>query len=257
MDFVKLNVQGSVANIEISKEKSLNALNRQVLTELSKAIDEIKTSSTVRVVTLTGAGEKAFVAGADISEMKDLSKTEAEEFALLGQKVFSSFESLDQVVIAMVNGFALGGGFELALSCDVLFATKNAKFGLPEVGLGLIPGFGGTQRLSRSLGLHMAKTLTLSAEMVDADKMKALGLVFEVFQTKEEMVAAALKFASKVSSKGTQAVASAKAVIEKGFDLDMKAALKAEADSFSKLFQEAEANEGISAFLEKRKPSFT
>lgn len=255
MALVNLNIDGGYAWIEISREKALNALNNEVLKELKEHIREVSESE-ARVLFLIGSGDKAFVAGADISEMKNMSAAEAQEFSRLGQDVFSSLEQLDQVVIGLVNGFALGGGFELVLACDVVLASSKSKFGLPEVGLGLIPGFGGTQRLSRSLGMHYAKTLTLSGEMVSADELREKGMIFSCHENKEDLIEAGKKFAAKVVSKGPHAVGVAKAAIQEGHTMELPRALEFERSQFGKLFGTDEVNEGVSAFLEKRPPKF-
>ena len=244
-----------MATLTINKEKSLNALNRQVLEEIDHAIDTAANEK-VRLLFVEGAGEKAFVAGADISEMLNLKSVEAKKFSELGHKVFKKLESSPFVSVAKVNGFALGGGFELALACDVIFATTSSKFGLPEVGLGLIPGFGGTQRLSRSIGLHAAKALTLSGDMVDAEFLSNKGLIYKVCKDQEELNTESLAFAKRVSSKGPVSVFTAKAAIQKGFDLKQPDALTLEQQEFALLFGTKEASEGMAAFVEKRKPEY-
>jgi enoyl-CoA hydratase len=255
MEYINLNIEGKNATLTINKEKSLNALNRKVLEELNHAIDTARNEE-VRVLFIEGAGDKAFVAGADISEMINLKSADAKQFAELGHKVFSKLETSKFVTIARVDGFALGGGFELALACDVVFATEKSKFGLPEVGLGLIPGFGGTQRLSRSVGLHTAKALTLSGDMVSADFLSAKGVVYKVCKDLEEMNAETLSYAKRISTKGPAAVATAKMTIQKGYSLKAPDALILEQQEFALLFGTKEASEGMKAFTEKRKPEF-
>jgi len=255
MDYINLNIEGKHATLTINKEKSLNALNRQVLEEIDHAIDTA-TNENVNVLFIEGAGDKAFVAGADISEMVNLKSAEAKKFAELGHAVFSKLEHSKFVTVARVDGFALGGGFELALACDVVYATEKSKFGLPEVGLGLIPGFGGTQRLSRSIGLHLAKALTLSGDMVDAQFLSDKGVVYRICKDKDEMLSESLSYAKRVSTKGPDAVATAKMTIQKGYGLKMSEALIVEQQEFALLFGTKESAEGMAAFIEKRKAEF-
>lgn len=256
MDFVRLEtVSDGVEKIFIDKEGSLNALNSKVLNELKEVLnsEEIKKA---RVVLIDSAGDKAFVAGADIAEMNNFSSVEASDFSKLGHHVFSQLESLKAVTVSLVNGYTLGGGFELALATDIILATKASLFGLPEVSLGLIPGFGGTQRLSRSLGTHFAKALTLTGEMIGAEELFEKGLVFKVFDTKDELVQFTAKLSGKILLKGPYAVHVAKQTIQKGRNLGVNEALELEQQEFSLLFGTKENQEGVSAFLEKRKPNF-
>ena len=256
MEFIKTqNLENKTVKIIIDKEKSLNALNKQVLEELNETIKS-EAVKKARVVIITGAGGKAFVAGADIAQMKEFSSISATKFSNLGHSVFSGLEALKAVTISHIDGFALGGGFELALSTDIILATENSKFGLPEVSLGLIPGFGGTQRLSRSVGTHFAKALTLTGEMVTADELYIKGLVYKTFENLESLEEFSLKLISKIASKGPHAVHVAKQTIQKGQNMGLSEALELEKQEFSLLFGTKESNEGISAFLEKRKPNF-
>ena len=255
MEFINLNIEGKFATVTINKEKTLNALNKKVLEDLDHAIDTAKAEN-VRVLFIEGAGGKAFVAGADISEMVNLKSAEAKKFAELGHSVFKRLEDSDFITVARVDGFALGGGFELALSCDVIFATEKSKFGLPEVGLGLIPGFGGTQRLSRSIGLHTAKALTVSGDMVDAEFLFSKGVVFKVCADREELISESLAFAKRVSSKGPKAVSTAKATVQNGHSLKFEESLVLEQQEFALLFGTSETLEGMTAFMEKRKADF-
>jgi enoyl-CoA hydratase len=254
-EFIKVKIENQISWITIEKEKSLNALNTKVLEELSGAI-ELSEKERVRSIVITGSGGKAFVAGADISEMKDFNSVEATKFAAEGHRVFRSLEKTKAVTIAMIDGFTLGGGFELALSCDVLFATEKSKFGLPEVSLGLIPGFGGTQRLSRSVGLHLAKALTLSGDMVDAKFLEVRGVVYKTFADRETLMTEVSSYAKRISQKGPKAVSIAKHVVQKGYSLQFEDALKLEQQDFALLFGTPEAQEGMTAFLEKRRPDF-
>ncbi len=256
MNFVKVEtIEDHVQKITIDKEKSLNALNTEVLDEL-KVLLESEDVKNARLVFIDSAGDKAFVAGADIAEMKAFTSAQAASFSKLGHYVFSLFEHLSAVTISLVDGYTLGGGFELALSTDIILATEKSMFGLPEVSLGLIPGFGGTQRLSRSLGLHLAKYLTLTGEMLSANDLCEKGLVAKVFKTKEDLIKYSDKLKDKVLLKGPYAVKVAKQTIHKGFSLEFKDSLELEKQEFSLLFGTKENQEGVSAFLEKRKPNF-
>ncbi len=254
-NLVNFEIKNSTAWITINKEESLNTLNSEVLSGLKDSIKEADKKHT-RTIVITGAGGKAFVAGADIKEMKEFTSIQATKFSEKGHAVFQSLEKSKAVTIAMVDGFALGGGFELALSCDVIFATNNSKFGLPEVGLGLIPGFGGTQRLSRSLGLHIAKALILSGDIVDARFLESQGIVFKISENKEELLLQVKAYIKRILQKSPQAVSTAKMTIQKGYSLEFMDALKLEQQDFALLFGTKQTQEGMIAFLEKRKPNF-
>jgi enoyl-CoA hydratase len=255
MDFVKLEMDGAVAVITIDRPKALNALNRQVLTELSDSIGQVAANRALRTLIVTGAGEKAFVAGADIAEMANFSNTEAQAFCELGHRVLDSLEALPIPVIAAVNGFALGGGCELALACDFIYASEKAKFGLPEVTLAVIPGFGGTQRLTRIVGRARAKEMIFSGDMIDAAKAKELGLALEVVPP-AELMERCKKLAATIAKRGPLAVAQAKRVIDAGADLQLKDGNALERDGFMKLFATADQKEGMAAFLAKRPAEF-
>lgn len=255
LEFIIYEKKEKAAFITINKEKSLNALNEKVLEELNFCFDQA-VKDNPRLLFISGAGEKAFVAGADISEMKEFNSVEATEFADLGNATFKKIESLKFPVVALVDGFTLGGGFELALSCDFILATKKSKFGLPEVSLGLIPGFGGTQRLSRSLGKHLAKALTLTGDMVSADFLYERNLIYKIFENRDELFAEAEKMTKTISLKGPKAVATAKYAIQAGYDLELKDGIDIEKQEFALLFGTKETKEGLSAFLEKRKPEY-
>lgn len=249
-----IDVADGIATVTINREKVLNALNSETLKELSTAFGELDGNADVKVIILTGAG-KAFVAGADISEMKSLNAIGGREFGLLGQSVFTFIENLSKPVIAAVNGFALGGGTELALSCDFIYASEKAKFGQPEVGLGVTPGFGGTQRLPRRVGNAMAKELIYSGRIIGGAAAKEIGLANAVFPP-EELMEAAMKTAQGIASKGQVSVKLCKAAINRGMDVDINSALTIEADAFGLCFATYDQNEGMAAFLEKRKPEF-
>lgn len=255
MDFVKLELEGQIAVITIDRPKALNALNRQVLTEFSDAIGQVAANKTTRALIVTGGGEKAFVAGADIAEMAGLSAAESQAFAELGHRVLDSLEHLPIPVIAAVNGFALGGGTELALACDFIYASEKAKFGQPEVVLGVIPGFGGTQRLTRIVGRARAKEIIFTGDMIDAAKAKEIGLALEVLPA-AELMAHCRKVAGNIIKRGPLAVAMAKRVIDAGADLQLKDGNSIERDGFAKLFGTADQKEGMAAFIAKRPPEF-
>ncbi len=255
MEFVKLELDGAVAVITIDRPKALNALNKQVLSELSDAVGQVAANQHTRALIITGGGEKAFVAGADIAEMAAFSSAEAMSFGELGHRVFTALEHLPIPVIAAVNGFALGGGAELALACDFIYASEKAKFGLPEVTLAVIPGFGGTQRLTRLVGRARAKELILTGEMIDANKAKEIGLALEVVAPSELMVHCR-KVASSIAKRGPLAVTQAKRVIDQGADVELSAGNALERDGFAKLFGTADQREGMAAFLAKRAPEF-
>lgn len=250
-----LEYSGEIAIIKFDRPKALNALNDATLLSLSKAIDEIGSSSEIRVVLLTGAGEKAFVAGADIAYMKDLTPLQARTFARFGQDVFRKLEMLAQPVIAVVNGYALGGGCELALACDIRLASEKAKFGQPEVSLGLTAGFGGTQRLERVVGAGVACELLFTGETIDAYEAQRIGLVNHVYPP-DMLMEAALTMAHKIAKQAPQAVKMTKNAIQRGRSMDLDSALAYEADIFGLIASTADQKEGCQAFLDKRQPSF-
>lgn len=254
---VQLEIQNQIAVLTIQRPEALNALNAQVLKDLEAHITALKEQfpKTVRGLIITGSGEKAFVAGADIKEISAIGAEEAVHFAERGQKVFRQIELLPFPVIAAVNGFALGGGLELALSCDFIYAADTAKLGLPETNLGLIPGFGGTVRLSRVVGINRARELIFSAQPITATDAEKIGLVNRVIP-KAELLTQAKATLEQIFTKGPMAVKAAKASILEGHDLAVDPAMSMEAKKFGQLFQGTEAREGTTAFLEKRKPQF-
>lgn len=252
---IGFEIDSKIATITINRPKALNALNKQTLLELHDFINTINKSDDVLVVILTGSGEKAFVAGADISFMQSLSVAEAKFFAGLGHQAFHAVESLSQPVIAAVNGFALGGGCELALACDMRFASENAMFGQPEVNLGVIPGFGGTQRLPRLIGKGLANELLFSGKMIDAQEACRIGLVNRVIKP-EELLAECRKLAEMIVSRGPYAVKMCKEAVNNGVEMDLDRGCSYEADLFALCFAGGEQKEGMAAFLEKRKPEF-
>jgi enoyl-CoA hydratase len=252
--FVEVTHEGHVGTLTINRPDKLNALSREVLLDLGAAIDRLSGNGAVRSAVLTGTG-KAFVAGADIAAMKDMTEAEGRAFGALGHGVFAAIEQLRFPVIAAVNGFALGGGCELALACDFIYASSRAKFGQPEVNLGIIPGFGGTQRLPRRVGSALARELIYTGKMIDAEEALRIGLANAVFEP-DELLAAAQKAASEIAAKGPMAVSSAKRLIRDGIDLPLPTANQLEQDAFGDAFGTEDQSEGMAAFLEKRAPSF-
>lgn len=239
--------------ITINRPEALNALNTSFFDEMDHLLDAISHDDSVKVILLSGEG-KAFVAGADIAEMVNKNSIEGTQFSLRGQSVFRKIEQLDKPVIAVINGFALGGGLELALACDIRLASSKAKFGQPEVNLGLIPGFAATQRLPRLIGMGNALLLLMSAEMIDAAEALRIGLVQKVYEP-EVLMSSALEMAKLIASKGPQAVKKIKKLVRRGMEMDFDDGSRLEADEFGSLFGN-EGKEGMSAFLEKRKPNF-
>jgi enoyl-CoA hydratase len=246
--------EDKVAVLTISRPKALNALNSETLKELDLVIDEIANDDEIYAVILTGEG-KAFVAGADISEMKDLDVISGRKFGQLGNRVFRKLESLEKPVIAAVNGFALGGGCELSMACDIRIASSKAKFGQPEVGLGITPGFGGTQRLPRLVGLGMAKELIYTAKIIKADEALKIGLVNKVVEP-EELLAEAKALANIIAGQAPIAVSLCKAAINKGMQLDIDSAIAYEAEIFGECFSTEDQKNGMTAFIEKTEKCF-
>ena len=251
MEYIVYEQKGSYAVITISREKALNALNSQVLDELNETLDAVNLEE-VRCLILTGAGAKSFVAGADIGEMSTLTKAEGEAFGKKGNDVFRKLETFPIPVIAAVNGFALGGGCEISMSCDIRICSDNAVFGQPEVGLGITPGFGGTQRLARLVGPGMAKQMIYTARNIKADEALRIGLVNAVY-TQDELMAAAEKMAAGTAKNAPIAVRNCKKAINDGLDADMDEAIVIEEKLFGDCFESYDQKEGMAAFLEKRK----
>ncbi len=248
-------VKDGIALVTFNRPEALNALSPEVMAELDDALNKIAGDESVRMVVLTGAGDKAFVAGADIKVMSTFTPLIAKRFSVKGQVVIDKISRIPQPVIACVNGFALGGGCEIALACDFIYAADTAKFGQPEINLGVMPGFGGTQRLARRVGLGLAKELCLTGEMISAEEARRIGLVNKVFP-KAELLAATMKTAQNIAAKGRVALREIKTAIEEGFDLDLKKACALEIDRFALCFTSEDQKEGMAAFLEKRKPEF-
>ena len=257
MDYENIifEIKKNIAVITINRPKSLNALNTDVLNELFCAFEEVSSNPDIRVLILTGSGEKAFVAGADIAELAELNTLQAKLFASGGHKTMAAIGDLSIPVIAAVNGFALGGGLELALSCDFIYASDNAKFGLPEITLGLIPGFGGTQRLSRIIGKNLAKELIFTGKIISADEAFQMGFVNKIVAP-DQLMDKTFKTAEAIATKGRVSLNAAKQTINQGLDVDLATGCKMEIDSFALCMASEDAKEGTHAFLEKRKPEF-
>lgn len=251
MNFIAYEQDGFVGVITINRPKALNALNSDVLKELDACLDGINLETT-RALILTGAGEKSFVAGADIGEMSTLTKAEGEAFGKIGNDVFRKLETFPIPVIAAINGFALGGGCEISMSCDIRICSENAVFGQPEVGLGITPGFGGTQRLARIIGIGKAKEMIYAATNVKAEEAYRIGLVNAVYPL-EELMPAAKKLAGKIAKNAPIAVRACKKAINEGLDAVMDEAIVIEEKLFGSCFETEDQKEGMKAFLEKRK----
>lgn len=257
MDFTNLifDVKESIATVTINRPEKMNALNHQVMQELKELFTKIKNDDSVKVIILTGAGEKAFVAGADIGELNQLDAVGAKVFAESGQAVFNLIEKLGKPVIAAVNGFALGGGCELAMACHIRLASEKAKFGQPEVNLGIIPGYGGTQRLARLVNSGRAMEYILTGDMINAEEAFRIGLVNRVYPV-EELMTNAIEMAQKIASKGSLAVNLSVDAVVATNELSEKDGLNYEAALFSIACSTEDFKEGTTAFLEKRKPEF-
>lgn len=254
-DLVLVEHQGPLAIVRINRPAALNALNAETLQALHTVLCALASAVGVRAVVLTGAGDKAFVAGADIAAMHTMAPAQALALSQLGAAVADQIVAMPQVVIAAVNGFALGGGCEMALACDIVVASRKAKFGLPEVTLGVIPGFGGTQRLLRQIGRYAAKRWVLSGDLFSAEEAQRYGVVQDVFEP-EELLIKAIELASRIASRGPLAVAAAKRVIDAGADMTLPAATVIESQAFAQCFATADQREGMTAFLGKRPAQF-
>ena len=252
MTNILLEKKGSIAVATINRPKALNALNSQVLEDLNELLDLVNADEEIRALVLTGSGEKAFVAGADIAEMSTLTKVEGEAFGKKGNDVFRKLETLPIPTVAAVNGFALGGGCELSMSCDIRICADTAVFGQPETGLGITPGFGGTQRLARLVGPGMAKQLIYTAKNIKADEALRIGLVNAVYPL-EELMPAAEKLAATIAKNAPIAVRACKKAINEGLEAKMDDAVVIEEKLFGSCFETADQQEGMGAFLEKRK----
>jgi enoyl-CoA hydratase len=250
-----LDVKDNIAVVTLNRPDKLNALNAQTINDLNLVFDELKENEEVYVVVLTGSGEKAFVAGADIKELNKLDMINAKEFAEKGQGVLNKIEKFDKPVIAVVNGFALGGGCELALACHIRLASDNAKFGQPEVNLGVIPGYGGTQRLARLINTGRAMEYILTADMISAAEAYRIGLVNKVYP-QNELLDKSIEMAKKITGKGQQAIRLAMKAVKAVDEMSLNEGQNLEASLFALCCGTEDFKEGTSAFLEKRKPEF-
>ena len=251
---LEFQLEGKIAVIKFNRPKALNAINQPLLTELTHALNKIESENVVRVLVITGEG-KAFMAGADIAYISTLSPLEARRFVRDGQELFFRLERLPIPVIACVNGFALGGGAEIAMACDFIYSSERARFGQPEINLGIMPGFGGTQRLPRLVGKAVAKELCMTGRAIDAQEAKEIGLVNRVFSP-ESLWEETIQAAATLASKSRTSLRAIKRCIDRGLHLDMHTACYMEAESFGMCVASPDAAEGMSAFLEKRKPDF-
>jgi enoyl-CoA hydratase len=248
-------VENGLATITFNRPKALNALNVGLFEELSQALDHIEDDEDIRVLILTGAGDKAFVAGADITELAKFTPIQTKHFSAMGQRIIGKLQDISIPVIGAVNGFALGGGNEVALACDFIYASENAKFGMPEINLGLIPGFGGTQRLPRLVGKNLAKELMFTGKMISAQEALEMGMVNRICKP-ETLMGDAKETAEMIASKGRVALQAAKQVINRGLDADMQTGCLLENDAFAVCMSSEDGKEGTAAFIEKRKPVF-
>ncbi len=248
--------ENGIGIVTINRPKALNALNAATIYELDRMFDELAKDDTVKAVILTGSGQKAFVAGADITEMQSMSAIKGRNWGKLAQAVFNKIENLPKPVIAAVNGYALGGGCEISMACDIRIAAENAKFGQPEVSLGIPPGFGGTQRLPRLVGKGRAKELLFTGDMIDAEEAYRIGLANKVVAS-EELMETAKAMAQKIMSRAPIAVQVCKAAVNEGMDTDLESGVAYEAEVFGLCFATEDQKEGMTAFVEKRKAVFT
>lgn len=253
---LELTSTDGIATLTFNRPKSLNALNTVLLGELDLALDSISKDESIRVLIVTGAGEKAFIAGADITEIATLTPLAAKKFAQFGQDIISKLQELAIPVIAAVNGYALGGGCEMALACDFIYASEKAIFGLPEITLGVIPGFGGTQRLPRLIGANRAKEMIFTGKHLTATEAREIGLVNKTFPP-EGLMDAVNDIARLIATKGKASLCAAKQTVSRGLNADLATGLGMERDAFALCLASPDAKEGTSAFLEKRKPVFT
>jgi len=254
-DNIIFQVEDGIATITFNRPETLNALNSELLKEFSQALDEIAANENIRVLILTGAGEKSFVAGADITELATFNALQAKRFSERGHFMMNKLQELPIPVIAAVNGFALGGGSEIALACDFIYASENAMFGQPEINLGIIPGFGGTQRLPRLIGKNMAKEMIFTGKMIPAAEAHTFGMVNRVC-SQESLMDEVIKTAKTIVSKGKVSLRAAKQAINSGMNVDLNSGCSIEIDAFSLCMASPDAKEGTSAFLEKRKADF-
>ncbi len=248
-------VDEGIATITFNRPKALNALNSALLDEFSQSLDEVAADENIRVLVLTGAGDKAFVAGADINQLAACNALTAKNFAKKGHTIIAKLQELPIAVIAAVNGFALGGGTEIAIACDFIYASENAKFGQPEINLGLIPGFGGTQRLPRLIGSNRAKEMIFTGKMISAAEASEMGLANKVVP-QDQLMAEVIKMAREIATKGRLSLRTAKQAINYGLNADLATGIHIEIEAFGLCYCSSDAKEGTSAFLEKRKAAF-
>lgn len=253
--YLLFSKEGGIGTVTVNRPDVLNALSHSVYAELYGLFKEIEEDSEVHVVIITGSGEKAFVAGADIATMQPLNSTDVRGFINIARKAFDQIYSLSKPVIAAINGFALGGGCELAMCCDLRIASENAKFGQPEIGLGIIPGAGGTQRLSRLVGVTKAKELVYTGDIIDAHAAYSIGLINKVVSP-NDLMSEANALARKMATKSSVILSLAKRAINSGMDVDLSSGLDLEAECFALCFSTEDQKEGMTAFLKKRKPVF-
>ena len=252
---ILFDVEEGIATITFNRPEILNALNAESLKELSHALDEVALNEDIRVLILTGAGEKSFVAGADITEFPTFNALTAKLFSQAGHNLMNKLQNLPIPVIAAINGYALGGGCEVAIACDFIYASENAMFGLPEINLGIIPGFGGTQRLPRLVGANMAKEIIFTGKMITAAEARAIGLVNSVWP-QEALLSEVIKIAKTMASKGKVSLRAAKQAINNGIDVNLGTGCRIETDAFALCLASQDAKEGTLAFLEKREANF-
>jgi enoyl-CoA hydratase len=252
---IMYGVTEGIATITFNRPKALNAINGALLAEFSRALDEVAADEDIRVLILTGAGDKSFVAGADINELATFDSLKAKAFTRKGHDIISKLQQLPIAVIAAVNGFALGGGTEIAIACDFIYASDNARFGQPEINLGVVPGFGGTQRLPRLIGTNMAKELIFTGKMISAPEALQVGLVNKVV-AQGDLMEEVMKTAGIIASKGKVSLREAKQAVNRGMNVDLAQGCAIEIDAFALCYASPDAKEGTSAFLEKRKPAF-
>lgn len=249
---VILEKEGKLAILTINRPKALNALNAETVKDIEMAIEDLSQDNEVQVVILTGSGNKSFVAGADIKEMKDMNVMDGRKWALYANGVFRKIETLNKPIIAAVNGYALGGGCEISMACDIRLASKNAKFGQPESGLGITPGFGGTQRLARHVGMGIAKEMIYTAKIIDAEEAYRIGLVNKVVE-QDQLLDEAKKLANAIMKNAPIAVKLCKQAINRGMQVDIDTAVTFESELFGECFSTEDQTEGMTAFVEKRK----
>jgi len=254
-DYLLIEKENGIAILSINRPGALNALNPDMMKELKQATEDVSRDDGIRVLIITGAGEKAFVAGADIKFMQNLNPVEGRDWGILGQRVFRAIEELEKPVIAAVNGFALGGGCELAMAADIRLASEKAKFGQPEVGLGITPGHGGTQRLPRLVGEGRAKELCLTGDIIDAQEACRIGLVNHVYPA-DKLMDAAKTMARRIMQRAPVAVRYSKVAINRGMQTDIDTAMAIEADLFGLCFSTMDQKTGMEAFTHKEKPTF-